>query len=108
MGYKDILLVADGTPACAERTRAALALAGQSGAHVAGLLVRTVPQIPTFVAAEIPPDVTAAQREAADAATAEARQAFETAAQAAGASGEWRQAVGAVDTIANLHARTPT
>ena len=105
MAYKDILLVVDNTPACAERTRLALALARRYSAHLVGLLVRTPPQIPAYAAAQIPAEFYDAQRQAAELGVAEAKRRFEDAASAAGASSEWRQAVGAVDVIATLHAR---
>ena len=105
MTYKDILLVIDTTPASAERTRLALALAQRYGAHLVGLLVHTPVQFPTYAAAEIPAEITEAQRQAAKAAMAAAKRRFADAAGAAGVSSEWRQAVGAVDAIAALHAR---
>jgi nucleotide-binding universal stress UspA family protein len=105
VAYKNMLLILDDAPACAERLRLASALAERFDAHLVGLLARTEPQIPAYVAAAIPPEVMLAQSQAIDTAVANIRQRFDHAVGAAGISGEWRQASGGVEAVATLHAR---
>lgn len=63
MSYKDLLVILDDTPQCAGTTRVAASLARRFDAHLTGLFVVTLPRIPTYIEAQVPPEVFHRQRE---------------------------------------------
>jgi nucleotide-binding universal stress UspA family protein len=90
MAFRDILLLTDDHSACERRTSAAIDLALRSSAHLVGLRLLWVPNVPGFVAAQMPAAAREAQKAMDRTAAAQTRQRFEEAARRAGLSYEWR------------------
>ena len=105
MGLKDILVHVDGREPSAARVDAAVTLAARSEAHLVGLHVISVPQIPTYVEAQLPPEITKRQLEYAKQAAEEAHKMFESAASSAGIQYEWRTDEGDTVDRVSMHAR---
>lgn len=104
MAFKDILVHVDSSRAMTGRVRAAAELARAHEAHLTGLYVIEIPVLPTYAEAQIPAKILEAQRAAFDAAAAKAKGEFETIAEGAGVSAEWRSVEDRrVDALA-LHA----
>ncbi len=94
MAYKDILVVADDTPECAERVNIALGLAARHEAHAIGLMVQEQFYIPRHAASNLPSSLLEEQREAEEKARARVRERFERQAAQAGVPHEWYTASG--------------
>ncbi len=105
MSYKDILVVLDDTTACRERADIALRLARQQEAHLVGLFVVEYGYIPPYAEVQIPEEVFAQRRAAADAARARVKKAFEGQSKGTNVSIEWRTAEGDSVRAVTLHAR---
>lgn len=107
MTLKSILVHVTGAPDSAERVRTALDLAMEHDAHLTGLAVRPVVQIPRYAAANIPDSVFTEVEARQDAVDLAARDAFQDAAAQAGWSdrSDFRLDKGATADVVGLHAR---
>jgi nucleotide-binding universal stress UspA family protein len=90
MAYKDLLVLIDGTKACAKRIDAAVALAEAHKAHLTGLGVAVVTPIPEYVRQQVPAEVLAEQEKELRQRTEERCASFEAKAKAAGINTETR------------------
>lgn len=106
MTLKDILVHVDDGTASAARLETAIALAKDHGAHLIGVYVMVLPELPAYVAAQMPADLIQAQYTALKEAAAKARDAFEAATSKAGlTSAEFRSGEGDPVDVLALHAR---
>jgi nucleotide-binding universal stress UspA family protein len=106
MAYKDILVHVDDGAACAARLETAAALARDHDAHLTGIYVKTLAELPGYVTAQMPSEVIESQIQALDAAAGKAEEAFAAAVKAAGvASNEWRTGEGDPADVLALHGR---
>lgn len=106
MALKDLLVHVDGSKSNSARLDAAIRLAGEHDAHLAGLYVLPIRNVlPPFTEAHIPKEVLDAQKEAAREQAAAAEQAFTEATKRAGLSAEWRAVEGDPASTLSLHAR---
>jgi nucleotide-binding universal stress UspA family protein len=105
MAFKDILVHVDNSRQGRSRLKAAVQLAARHDAHLIGLYVMHLPEIPNYVRVQMTEDVLRLSRESAltDAATAEAM--FEEAARPILAKCEWRCVEGKPLPTLALHAR---
>lgn len=105
MAFKTILVHMDDGKHCERRLAAAAALARVHAAHLVGVCVVARPYIPTYMAAEVSPELYEIQqkraRESADAVAARFRQT----ADRAGIAAEWRAVEGYAPAILTRHAR---
>jgi nucleotide-binding universal stress UspA family protein len=110
-GFKDILVVADDSAACATRLDVAVHVAGRCGAHLTGLFVTPPPNVPALAGSEFPGSLRAtsdymeAQRQEWRRAALAAQVLFRSRTNMAGITTEWREREGDVADIASLHAR---
>lgn len=105
MAIRDILVhVTDGAE-CPARVDAAVALALAHGAHLTGLYTMWIPQMPSYIAAEVGTDIVARQHALYEARLHAAERSFQARTQAAGVSGEWRQSESHRAQSMLLHAR---
>ncbi|MFQ5937950.1 MAG: universal stress protein [Acidiferrobacterales bacterium] len=105
MALRDLLVHVDNSKACAARVDAAIRLATSHEAHLTGLYVIPIVDVPGYAEAQIPTEVLAAQREIARAQAAEAEQVFRSLTDRAGVSAEWRSTEGDLAHALALHAR---
>lgn len=106
MTLKDILVHVDDGEASAARLQTAVELAKDHDAHLIGVYVMVLPEIPAFVAAQMPPEVIEVQRTALREAAEKAEKAFSKAVSSAGLnSSEWRTGEGDLVDVVSLHAR---
>lgn len=90
MAYKDILVHVDTSARAAARVDLAIGLATAHDAHLTGLFVRQVEQIPEYVLVELGPRaIDLQQRQALEIAVSAARM-FDTRVKRAGIAAEWR------------------
>ena len=108
MALKDLLVQVDGSRSGPTRYDAAIRLAQQHGAHLAGLCLAVEPQIPPTVMGMVPPDMIESQYRAIKEQAEMAASSFRLAVEKAGVSGECRvvqsSAINAVDVLVE-HAR---
>jgi nucleotide-binding universal stress UspA family protein len=90
MTVRDMLLQVDAGRASQSRVEAACALALRTGAHLTGLYVIQLPDVPSYAAAYVPRECIEAQRRDAEQQAERAHEAFQVAAQASGLQAEWR------------------
>jgi nucleotide-binding universal stress UspA family protein len=107
MSYKDLLVHVDDSKSMPARLAASTALARTFDAHLTGLYVAPILQVPTFVQAQMPPEVIEIQQQHAVEAEAAAKAAFNKAVADAGWEdrAEWRTAHGNLADAVDLHAR---
>lgn len=107
MALKSILVHVTDSDEAKARTEAAFALAMEHDAHLTGLGVRPVAQIPGFAVSRIPEAVLRDVEGRQDAADKASRAIFEDAAQRAGWSDRsgWQQGNGYPSDVVGLHAR---
>lgn len=106
MTLKDILVHVDDTKASASRLETAIALAKDHGAHLVGLYVMVMPELPAYVAAQMPAEIIERQMQALKDSAAAAKKSFEAAVSSAGlASSEFRSGEGDPVDVIGLHAR---
>lgn len=105
MSFKDILVHVDNSVPSPARLDVAVALAARHGAHLTGLGVRIVPQVPGFILSQLGSEVADAQRRHADHALDAARTLFETTVRQASIAAEWRDAEADATETFRLHAR---
>jgi len=103
--YRDILVHADGSDSCARRMAAAATLAKRHEAHLVGLFPLESIDMPSYVTAQIGPEVLAEARAIRLEEAARVKGDFEAAASAAGVLGEWRQETGETAMVLCRHAR---
>jgi nucleotide-binding universal stress UspA family protein len=106
MALKDVLVHVGTDPACAVRVDLAARLAAWHDAHLTGLHVMAAPPIPGYIEVELPREVHELQARRLQEEAAQARQVFDAAVRAVGASRvEWRAVEGDLLATARLHAR---
>jgi nucleotide-binding universal stress UspA family protein len=105
MALKDLLVVVSSDPVCAERLDLAGRLATAHGAHLAGLFVITPPEMPGYVAVELPPEVHDLRRRRGQERAREAERLFRARVDRMGVAHEWRAAEGDLVATTILHAR---
>lgn len=106
MALKDLLVHVDNSKAADGRIDAAVRLAMEHEAHLTGLYV--IPDenvVPDFIEAQIPESVVETLKKTAVANARKAEQAFNSAADRAGLTTEWRCVEGALAPTLSLHAR---
>lgn len=105
MALKDLLVHVDNSRQGHRRLACAVELAARHDAHLIGLYVLHLPEIPGYVRIQMTEEVLAMSRHAAltEAATAEAK--FNEAVERAGVKGEWRCVEGRPLKVLSLHAR---
>lgn len=89
--YRDILVHIDNSPACIERLAVALKVAKAQKAHLTGLFLLPVTDIPRFMEVQIPQEIIAQQRQAMADQGKVAQGVFETACTDAGIEFSWQQ-----------------
>lgn len=94
MPIKDILVHVDSGPHCARRLEVAANVARAHEAHLTGLFVKSAPQMPGYVRAELGPQLLEVQGRFTAEAAAKAEKLFNAATSRAGISAEWRLAEG--------------
>ena len=107
MALKDILVVVDNTKAAAKRIDYAAGLAIKHDAHLTGLYVKSPPQVPAFVMANMPAEVKELQQKMLDDLADEARRLFDGATGRAGYAdrSQWQIARGDAEMAAELLVR---
>jgi nucleotide-binding universal stress UspA family protein len=105
MGLKDVLVHVDNDPNCASRLDVAVYLASEHGAHLTGLHVMEWPQLPGYVAVELPGTFLEDQRRQLQELARQAEERFHERARRRGIKGEWRIEQGEVVAAMKLHAR---
>lgn len=106
MTLKDILVHVDDTKASGSRLETAIALAKEHGAHLIGVYVMVMPELPAYVAAQMPADIIETQMRALKEAAGAAEKAFTAAVNGAGLmSSEFRSGEGDPVDVLGLHAR---
>jgi nucleotide-binding universal stress UspA family protein len=105
MAFKDILVFVDDGKSCHERLAVAARLAVAHSAHLIGLHVRSVPQLPGFIIAEYGGAISALQAKLNSEAAERAKAAFEEAVAGLALSVEWRDVTGNALDVLPLHAR---
>lgn len=106
MTLKDILVHLDDSKVSGDRLRTAIALAQDHGAHLIGVYVMALPELPAYVAAQMPAELIEAQYTALKEAAAAAKATFEEATAKAGlTAAEFRSGEGDTVDVVALHAR---
>jgi len=107
MAIKDILVHLDNSKIAASRLDVAAGLAARHDAHLTGLHVDVVPQVPGFIQSQLPREAVEQQSARRKELAEKARAAFDAVAKAAGieSRAEWRSVEGRVAEMVNLHGR---
>ena len=105
MALNDLLVHVNASKHAAKRIELAIRLAQAHDAHLAGLYVIPEFTMPIYVAAQIPAEIVAAQREVAEAGRRKVKAAFDERLRKSGVTFEWREAEGEPGEMAALHAR---
>ena len=104
MSLKDLLVVVDNDPACAERLDIARRLAEAHGAHLTGLHVMPYP-VAIYTEISVPESVQKMQRLEIEQAAARAGALFEERMRGTTARTEWRAVEGSVGMVTTVQAR---
>ena len=105
MGYKDILVHLDSSPACESRIDVAVRLAGKFGAKLTGLYVVGLAPMHQYAEADLGPELVEAHDRYMREAAGEAERIFQERSRAANIATEWRQVEGALPDLVLLHGR---
>lgn len=107
MALKDLLVLVDHARQSVERITVAALLAERHDAHLAGLFTIAPPDVPVYIAGQMPSDVMELQRSTARALADEAAAAFDAQMRRSGLEGrsEWRVLEGDPTMVATLHGR---
>ncbi len=105
MGYKDILVHLDSSPACATRIDIGVTLARNFDARLTGLYVVGLAPMHQYAEADLGPELVEAHDRYMRDAAREAERIFHERTQSANIAAEWRQAEGALLDLVMLHAR---
>jgi nucleotide-binding universal stress UspA family protein len=105
MALKDILVHVESNKQGRARLAAAVQLAARHDAHLIGLYVLHLPDLPGYVRLQMSDEVLRSARDAAMADAAAAEAAFNDAVQRAGVKAEWRNVEGNPLKVLALHAR---
>ena len=105
MGYKDILVHLDSSPACATRIDIGVQLARVFDAKLTGLYVVGLAPMHQYAEADLGPELVEAHDRYMRDAAREAERMFHDRSRAANISAEWRQVEGALPELVLLHAR---
>jgi nucleotide-binding universal stress UspA family protein len=103
--YRDILVHADGSNGCARRMAAAAALAKRHEAHLVALFPLESIDMPSYVTAQIGPEVLAEARAIRLEEANRVKGKFDAVMKAADVLGEWRQETGETALVLCRHAR---
>lgn len=90
MAYKDIIVHQSDSDGSNRSLGAAIGLAKANDAHLSGVYVLNYPPVPTFVQADVPPELIQQGYQSIRQAAEDRRKAFETAVQREGVRGEFR------------------
>ena len=90
MAFKDLIVHQTDGAGSKRSLEVAMALALDNDAHLTGVYVLNYPAVPTFVQAEVPPELIQQGYETIRKAAAECREAFEASCQREGVRGEFR------------------
>ena len=104
MSLRDILVHVDDTPACAHRLHVARELARLHATHLVGLYVLCLPEIPGYVAAQIPAEILATGARKAREQASRAERKFRDVTDKAGVNAEWRYVEDDLMRQLSLHA----
>lgn len=102
MDIRDILVVIEDEPSQAGRLDAAITLADRFGARVTGLYAGVLPDIPTYVEAQLPEDLRRRRDAALAEAASHAEADFRARAEAAAVSHDWRVATGPFEHVTRV------
>jgi nucleotide-binding universal stress UspA family protein len=105
MGYKDILVHLDSSPACAARVDVAISFAKAFEARLTGLYVVGLAPMHQYAEADLGPELVEAHDKYMREASHEAEKLFVERTRSAGVVAEWRQVEGALPDLVMLHAR---
>ncbi len=105
MSFKDVLVCVEDLPSDEATLEVAVGLARSFGAHLVGLHVRLLAELPPFIMAEYGGQITLLQDRLAVEASDRAKARFDAALAAGGISGEWRDVTGNPLREVPLHAR---
>jgi nucleotide-binding universal stress UspA family protein len=105
MALKDILVYVGNSKQCEARIDAAVGLASRHGAHIAGLYALSLPEIPSYIRAQIAEEALRHTAEAVVAAAERMENVFNEKCRLAGVNGEWRRVDGLPYPVLNLHGR---
>lgn len=105
MGYKDILVHLDSSPACATRIDIGVQLARTFDAKLTGLYVVGLAPMHQYAEADLGPELVEAHDRYMRDAAREAERMFHDRSRAANISAEWRQVEGALPDLVLLHGR---
>ncbi len=105
MGYKDILVHLDSSPACATRIDIGVQLARAFDAKLTGLYVVGLAPMHQYAEADLGPELVEAHDRYMRDAAREAERMFHDRSRSANISAEWRQVEGALPDLVLLHAR---
>lgn len=105
MPLKDLLVHLDDTPHAGARLDVAITLAARHEAHLVGLCVVTMPNIPGYARLQIPDEILQHQLQAIEAAAKRTEAMFRERVRLAGVNGEWRRATGETVPLVALHGR---
>lgn len=105
MAYKTILVNCDTAPTNDKRVETAAELARVTGAHLAGLFLRSNVVLPAYLEAGISPDLILLQEKRGKELSAKGKTAFDAICNRIGVAGEWRDAQGDVYELGAMHAR---
>ncbi len=105
MGYKDILVHLDSSPACASRIDVGVQLARTFDAKLTGLYVVGLAPMHQYAEADLGPELVEAHDRYMRDAAREAERMFQDRSRAANISAEWRQVEGALPDLVLLHGR---
>ena len=105
MALKDILVHVDSGEGSPSRIEAAIRLAKQHDAHIAGLYILFPMNLPPYVANEFPAEVLEMQKKRDEKELQESKQRFEALISDTGVSYEWRAEQGHYEEVVCEHAR---
>ncbi len=105
MCWKDIIVHADASRGFATRLELSTAIARAQGAHLTGIHVTRIFQVPSYAEAQIPADIIRAQREARREEARRCQERFREACEGAGVEHQWHAVEGIPLEVLTLHAR---